>query len=115
VSEQEYTSESVEELHAHIQKAILDMLQADQTPIVVHTDDGWKAITEATLKIWNSLPIDDPRKQLQIEAMPMTEGDRRERRAPTIRISGPRWVMEQLFAPEYFEPPHISISVTVEK
>lgn len=106
--------ETFEEFQSHLQAAMLELLRS--TPIVPHNEDGWAMMADAVKKVWDSLPVDDPRKQIRVEAIPQNEEDRNERRAPAIWISGPRAIMEQLFDPQELIPipPMISVNVTVE-
>jgi hypothetical protein len=95
------------------QKAVLDLLE---TLTVPSNDDAWQLIAEAAKKVWDALPLDDPRKHIHFEAVTPTREERLEGREVAIRICGPRWAMQRLCL-EYrpIDPDSVDVTVTVEK
>jgi hypothetical protein len=106
--------ETIEEFQEQIQKSMLELLQ--RSPKASDPGETEKRIVEMIMKAWNELSPEDPRRQISIEALPMSKKDKRERRCPRMVISWPRDLMEQMFDPSEFQlSPYINISVTVER
>jgi hypothetical protein len=109
------TADAIEDFRNQLQESLLSLLQS--SPNIQPSDEGFKMMADAALRVWNDVAPDDPRRQLKFDIMPMSEEDKRERRCPKILVSGPREIMEQMFDNFSYEPisPKINISVIVEK